>query len=82
MLHMLLARYGLTDESVLCIDSKPSTLKSGQADGIQPRTLEVFKTLGISDEIENEACQMWEFAFGAPRTIRARLLSGARACLR
>ncbi|KJK60788.1 hypothetical protein P875_00053027 [Aspergillus parasiticus SU-1] len=76
MLHMLLARYGLTDESVLCIDSKPSTLKSGQADGIQPRTLEVFKTLGISDEIENEACQMWEFAFWStsddPRKIIER----------
>ncbi|KAL3483124.1 FAD binding domain-containing protein [Aspergillus germanicus] len=63
MLHLLLARYGLTDKSLLCVDSKPSTLKTGQADGIQPRTLEVFKTLGISDEIENEACQMWEFAF-------------------
>jgi 2-polyprenyl-6-methoxyphenol hydroxylase-like FAD-dependent oxidoreductase len=63
MLELLLARYGLSDESLLCIDSKPSTLKSGQADGVQPRTLEVFKTLGISDEIENEACQMWQFAF-------------------
>lgn len=63
MLQLLLARYGLTDKSLLCIDSKPSTLKSGQADGVQPRTLEVFKTLGISDEIENESCHMWEFAF-------------------
>lgn len=63
MLQLLLARYGLTDKSLLCVDSKPSSLKSGQADGVQPRTLEVFKTLGISDEIENEACQMWEFAF-------------------
>jgi 2-polyprenyl-6-methoxyphenol hydroxylase-like FAD-dependent oxidoreductase len=63
MLHLLLARYGLTDKSLLCVDLKPGTLKSGQADGIQPRTLEVFKTLGLSDEIENEACQMWEFAF-------------------
>ncbi|KAL3478686.1 FAD binding domain-containing protein [Aspergillus californicus] len=63
MLQLLLARYGLTDKSLLCIDSKPSTLKSGQADGVQPRTMEVFKTLGISDEIENEACHMWEFAF-------------------
>ncbi|KAJ0417339.1 FAD binding domain-containing protein [Aspergillus carlsbadensis] len=76
MLHLLLARYGLTDKSVLCIDAKPGTLKSGQADGIQPRTLEVFKTLGISDEIENEACQMWEFAFwnasGDPATVIER----------
>ncbi|KAJ5688962.1 hypothetical protein N7462_003354 [Penicillium macrosclerotiorum] len=63
MLHLLLARYGLNDTSLLCIDAKPSTLKSGQADGVQPRTLEVFKTLGISDEIENEACHMWQFAF-------------------
>ncbi|PYI02790.1 FAD binding domain protein [Aspergillus sclerotiicarbonarius CBS 121057] len=63
MMELLLARYGLSDASLLCIDSKASTLKSGQADGVQPRTLEVFKTLGISDEIENEACQMWQFAF-------------------
>ena len=63
MTQLLLARYGLSDDSLLCIDSKESTLKSGQADGVQPRTLEVFKTLGISDEIENEACQMWQFAF-------------------
>ncbi|RAL04807.1 FAD binding domain protein [Aspergillus ibericus CBS 121593] len=63
MMELLLARYGLDDASLLCIDSKASTLKSGQADGVQPRTLEVFKTLGISDEIENEACQMWQFAF-------------------
>ncbi|KAL2833992.1 FAD binding domain-containing protein [Aspergillus pseudoustus] len=63
MLHLLLSRYGLSDQSLLCIDSKSATLKSGQADGVQPRTLEVFKTLGISNEIESEACQMWEFAF-------------------
>ncbi|PWY90296.1 phenol monooxygenase [Aspergillus sclerotioniger CBS 115572] len=63
MTQLLLARYGLSDDSLLCIDSKANTLKSGQADGVQPRTLEVFKTLGISDEIENEACQMWQFAF-------------------
>lgn len=66
MLSLLLSRYGLSDTSLLCIDAKPSTLKSGQADGVQPRTLEVFKSLGISTEIENEACQMWQFAFWNP----------------
>ncbi|KAJ5567861.1 phenol monooxygenase [Penicillium hetheringtonii] len=80
MLHMLLARYGLTDESVLCIDSKPSTLKSGQADGIQPRTLEVFKTLGISDEIENGACQMWEFAFWSTSDDPCKIIE-RRSCV-
>jgi phenol 2-monooxygenase len=66
MLELLLARYGLSDESLLCIDSKPGTLKSGQADGLQPRTLEVLKSLGLSDEILTEGCQMWEVAFWNP----------------
>jgi 2-polyprenyl-6-methoxyphenol hydroxylase-like FAD-dependent oxidoreductase len=74
MLDLLLTRYGLSDESLLCIDAKPSTLKSGQADGVQPRTLEVFKTLGISDEIENEACHMWQFAFWNPSTDRNKII--------
>ncbi|KAJ5947865.1 hypothetical protein N7466_000880 [Penicillium verhagenii] len=74
MLTLLLARYGLSDESLLCIDSKPGTLKSGQADGIQPRTLEVFKSLGISDEIENEACQMWQFSFWNPSSNKDKII--------
>jgi phenol 2-monooxygenase (NADPH) len=65
-LTLLLARYGLNDDSLLCLDSKPGTLKSGQADGLQPRTLEVLKSLGISDEIITEGCQMWEVAFWNP----------------
>ncbi|KAL5331942.1 hypothetical protein ACEPPN_001482 [Leptodophora sp. 'Broadleaf-Isolate-01'] len=65
-LQVLLARYGLTDKSLLCIDSKPSALKSGQADGLQPRTLEVLKSLGLADEILTEGCQMWEVAFWNP----------------
>lgn len=60
MLELLLARYGLSDESLLCVDSKPSTLKSGQADGLQPRTLETLKSLGLADEILTEGCQMWQ----------------------
>lgn len=74
MLSLLLARYGLSDKSLLCIDTKPSTLKSGQADGVQPRTLEVFKTLGISTEIENEACQMWQFAFWNPASDPKKII--------
>lgn len=62
-----MARYGLSDSSLLCIDSKPSALKSGQADGLQPRTLEVLKSLGLVDEILTEGCQMWEVAFWNPK---------------
>ncbi|KAK2746504.1 hypothetical protein FQN57_003130 [Myotisia sp. PD_48] len=66
MLKLLLSRYGLNDNSVLCVDSKPSVLKSGQADGLQPRTLEVLKSLGLLEEILTEGCQLWEVAFWNP----------------
>lgn len=55
---------------MLCIDSKPSSLKSGQADGLQPRTLEVLKSLGLVDEILSEGCQMWEVAFWNPAGLK------------
>ncbi|EEP81141.1 conserved hypothetical protein [Uncinocarpus reesii 1704] len=66
MLNLLLARYGLSDESLLCIDSKSSTLLSGQADGLQPRTLEVLRSLGVLDELDNEGCHMHQIAFWNP----------------
>lgn len=64
---LCLARYGLTDASLLCLDAKPGTLKAGQADGLQPRTLEVLKSLGVVDEILNEGCHMSEVAFWNPK---------------
>lgn len=50
----------------MCYDSKPGTLKAGQADGLQPRTLEVFKSLDVADEILNHGCHMSEVAFWNP----------------
>ncbi|KAH8431506.1 putative phenol monooxygenase [Aspergillus melleus] len=66
ILNVLLARYGLSDASLLCVDAKPGTLISGQADGLQPRTLEVLKSLGLADEILNDGCHMAEVAFWNP----------------
>ncbi|KAJ4392728.1 hypothetical protein N0V91_011294 [Didymella pomorum] len=65
-LTLLLARYGITDSSLLCLDAKPGTLKAGQADGLQPRTLEVLQSLGIAAEIIAEGCHMEEVAFWNP----------------
>jgi len=65
-LTLLLARHGLDPASLLCLDSKPGTLKAGQADGLQPRTLEVFKSLGIASEILDQGCHMEEVAFWNP----------------
>lgn len=73
MLELLLARYGLSDESLLCIDAKSTTLKSGQADGLQPRTLETLKSLGLADEILSEGCQMWQVDFVLLHHLRISL---------
>ncbi|KAJ6003004.1 hypothetical protein N7451_005551 [Penicillium sp. IBT 35674x] len=74
MLDLLLARYGLSDDSLLCVDSKPTTLKSGQADGLQPRTLETLKSLGLADEILTEGCQMWQVAFWNPSADKEKII--------
>jgi phenol 2-monooxygenase len=66
-----LARYGITDSSLLCLDSKPGTLKAGQADGLQPRTLEVLQSLGIASEIISEGCHMEEVAFWNPVSTKS-----------
>jgi phenol 2-monooxygenase len=66
-LTTLLARYGLSDDSMICFDSKPGTLKAGQADGLQPRTLEVLQSLNLAHEILTESCHMREVAFWNPK---------------
>jgi phenol 2-monooxygenase (NADPH) len=66
-LTLNLSRLGLSDESLICLDAKPGTLKAGQADGLQPRTLEILKSLGVVDEILNEGCHMCEVAFWNPK---------------
>lgn len=55
-LTLLLARYGITDSPLLCLDSKPDTLKAGQADCLQPHKLKVLQSLGIASEILREDC--------------------------
>lgn len=67
MLTLLLARYGL-GSSIACFESKPGTLKAGQADGLQPRTLEVFQSLGLVHELVEDGCHMSEVAFWNPKS--------------
>ncbi|KAK2874921.1 hypothetical protein FQN49_001942 [Arthroderma sp. PD_2] len=66
MLETLLAHYGLSDQSLLCIDSKPGRVRTGQADGLQPRTLEVLKSMGLVDPIMQDGCHLWEMAIWKP----------------
>lgn len=59
-LKLLLARYGLGDDSVLCVDPKPRETDLGHADGIHARTMEVLATMGLEHEVvrqgRNFAC--------------------------
>ncbi|DAA74561.1 TPA_exp: putative Phenol hydroxylase [Trichophyton benhamiae CBS 112371] len=66
LLKLLLSRFGLGDKSVLCIESRDTILRAGQADGIQPRTMEVLKSLGLMHEISTDGCPVWEVAFWNP----------------
>lgn len=59
-LNLLLARFGIT--SRLCIDSAPGPVTAGHADGLMPRTLEVFQSLGIADEFLNHAKKNYDAA--------------------
>ncbi len=46
---------------------------AGQADGLQPRTLEVLQSLGIAGEIISEGCHMEEVAFWNPAHSASRV---------
>lgn len=55
-----LARYGIACK-ILEKSSGPMTI--GQADGVQCRTVEVFESFGISEDLLKESCHVIEVAF-------------------
>jgi phenol 2-monooxygenase (NADPH) len=57
-----LARYGLTCK---IIDWRSGPLEVGQADGVQCRTVEVFDSFGIAEELLREAYHVLEVTFWA-----------------
>ncbi|RAH43105.1 uncharacterized protein BO95DRAFT_502709 [Aspergillus brunneoviolaceus CBS 621.78] len=69
MLTFLLARYGLTAESVLCIDAKAARVQNGHADGLQPRTLEVLRSLGLAGPMLDDGRHLSEFAIWEPSAV-------------
>lgn len=55
-----LARYGITCKIV---DSRDGPLLLGQADGVQCRTVEIYESFGISEEILREGQHILEVTF-------------------
>ncbi|KLO06801.1 hypothetical protein SCHPADRAFT_678024 [Schizopora paradoxa] len=52
--------------NVRVVDKRPSKVAAGQADGIQPRTIEVFQSYGLADRLIREGNQMHFAAFYNP----------------
>ncbi|RAH86128.1 FAD/NAD(P)-binding domain-containing protein [Aspergillus japonicus CBS 114.51] len=69
MMTFLLARYGLTAESVLCIDAKANRVQNGHADGLQPQTLEVLRSLGLAGSLLDDGRHLSKFAIWEPSAI-------------
>ncbi|PWW79662.1 hypothetical protein C7212DRAFT_291582, partial [Tuber magnatum] len=61
---VLLTRHGIT--SLLTVDEKQSQIEVGQADGLQPRTLEVLQSLDLAHEVLSQGCQFHEVGFWNP----------------
>ncbi|CAK5283211.1 unnamed protein product [Mycena citricolor] len=57
--------------NVRIIDQRPSKVAAGQADGIQPRTIEVFQSYGLAERLLKEGNQMHVAAFYDPSYVTA-----------
>ncbi|KAK0105095.1 hypothetical protein ONS96_004498 [Cadophora gregata f. sp. sojae] len=55
-----LARYGITCK---ILEKRPGPMIMGQADGVQCRTVEIFESLGLSENLLREAYHVLEVAF-------------------
>lgn len=48
------------------LERRPGPLEIGQADGVQCRTVEIYESFGISEELLRDAYHVLEVAFWAP----------------
>lgn len=55
-----LARHGITCK---ILEKRPGPMEMGQADGVQCRTVEIFESLGLSEDLLREAYHVLEVAF-------------------
>ncbi|TFK48400.1 hypothetical protein OE88DRAFT_1634717 [Heliocybe sulcata] len=77
---------GRAGVNVRIIDKRPKKVAAGQADGIQPRIVEVFHSYGLGERLLREGCRLHMAAFynpgpdgGIELTSRTRNISAATA---
>lgn len=61
-----LAIYGV--QNVRILERRSGPMSMGQADGVQCRTVEVFESFGMAEDLLREAYHVLEVAFWAPTT--------------
>ena len=67
------------DITTRIVDRRPGRLQMGQADGIQPRSVETFQAFGFADRIVAEGCLIIETAFWTPGAQdRSRIVRRSR----
>lgn len=50
------------------LERRPEPMRIGQADGVQCRTVEIYESFGVSEELLREAYHVLEVAFWGPKT--------------
>jgi phenol 2-monooxygenase len=61
------------------LERRPGPLEVGQADGVQCRTVEIFESFGISEELLREANHITELTFWSEDPKTGRLVRTSRA---
>ncbi|TGO90456.1 hypothetical protein BPOR_0064g00190 [Botrytis porri] len=60
MLACTLARYGI---QVVILDDRPSATATGRADGLQPKTIETLKQLGLADSLLERGVKVYDICY-------------------
>ncbi|KAF7854445.1 uncharacterized protein EAF02_011620 [Botrytis sinoallii] len=62
MLACTLTRYGI---QVAILDDRPSSTATGRADGLQPKTIETLKQLGLADSLLERGVKVYDICYWA-----------------
>lgn len=60
----------------IIIDDRPDKTSTGRADGLQPKTIETFRQLGLADSLLKKGVRIYDICFWVkPRILSTLLLS-------
>lgn len=61
------------------LESRSGPLEIGQADGVQCRTVEIYESFGLSEELVREGCHIYELTFWGDDKASGRIVRTSRA---